>query len=384
MTAVPFSSAVGVSSLGPRRSACKKMSRTLSRVWRLTLAALLCVVVLKLAIAAPYRPIEPLPPDILDMHCHIAGIGAGGSGCFVSQKLRDSWKFAVYIKSFGVSAKEVEEKGDDLIADHISTTLGHSRYVKKAVLLALDGVITNGSLDRSRTEVYVPNEFVAAAAARHSNLLFGASINPYRSDSLERLHWAKTNGAVLVKWIPSIMEIDPADPRLEPFYRKLVELDLPLLSHAGQERSFSSAADDLCDPDRLRLPLKLGVKVIAAHIASTGKYQGERSSDGLARMAAEYPNLYSDISSLTQINKHFFLKEALRRPEFEGRLVYGSDFPLINTALVSPWYYCGRLSAKQLIAISSITNPWDADVMLKHELGTPANIFARSGQILNR
>ncbi|MFL6515778.1 MAG: amidohydrolase family protein [Chthoniobacterales bacterium] len=354
------------------------------RLWRSALAIALCIVVLKLATAGPYRPIEPLPSDILDMHCHIAGIGAGGSGCFVSRKLRDSWKFAVYIKSFGVSAKEVEQKGDDLIADHISETLGQSRYVKKAVLLALDGVITNGTLDRSRTEVYVPNEFVAAAAARHSNLLFGASINPYRPDALERLHWARTNSAVLVKWIPSIMEIDPADPRLEPFYRKLVELDLPLLSHAGQERSFSSAADDLCDPERLRLPLKLGVKVIAAHIASTGKYHGERSSDRLARMASEYPNLYSDISSLTQINKHFFLKEALRRPEFQGRLMYGSDFPLINTALVSPWYYCGRLSPKQLIAISKINNPWDADVMLKHELGTPASIFLRLGQMLDR
>src|SRR3954468_16710184 len=160
MTAVPFSSAVGVSSLGPSRSACKKMSRTLSRVWRLTLAALLCVVVLKLAIAAPYRPFEPLPPDILDMHCHVAGIGAGGSGCFVSEKLRHSWRFAVYLRCFGVSADEVEKKGDGLIADHISETLAQSRYVKKAVMLALDGVVTNGALDQTRTEVYVPNEFV--------------------------------------------------------------------------------------------------------------------------------------------------------------------------------------------------------------------------------
>src|SRR3954452_25399977 len=113
------------------------MSRVIRRLWRSALAIALCIVVLKLAPPVPSRPSEPLPSDILDMHCHIAGIGAGGSGCFVSQKLRDSWKFAVYIKSFGVSAKEVEEKGDDLIADHISTTLGQSRYVKKAVLLAL-------------------------------------------------------------------------------------------------------------------------------------------------------------------------------------------------------------------------------------------------------
>ena len=173
------------------------------------------------------------------------------------------------------------------------------------------------------------------------------------------------------------MEIDPADPRLKAFYLKLVELDLPLLTHAGEERSFSSASDSFCDPDRLRLPLSLGVTVIAAHIGSTGKYQGERSSDRLARLMREYPNLYSDISSLTQINKHGYLKEALTRPEFKGRLLYGSDFPLINTPLVSPWYYAFRLSPKQLLTISRTKNPWDADVLLKHNLGTSADIFSR-------
>ena len=357
--------------------------RSLARRWKTLLALLIVMVVLKLSFAMPYRPVEPLPPDIVDVHCHVAGLGAGNSGCFVSPKLRDSWKFGIYLKAFGVSRQEMEEKGDGLVADRISETLAQSRFVRKAVMLALDGVVTNGVLDTNRTEVYVPNEFVADAVARHTNLLFGASVNPYRKDALEKLEWAKAHGAVLVKWIPSIMEIDPADPRLESFYRKMIELNLPLLSHAGQERSFSGATDSYSDPDKLRFPLGLGVKVIAAHIASTGKYDGERSSDRLARLMREYPNLYSDISSLTQINKHFFLREALTQTEFNGRLIYGTDFPLINTPLVSPWYYWMRLSTKQLLAISKTKNPWDADVLLKHELGTPTEIYARSGQLIH-
>ena len=36
---------------------------------------------------------------------------------------------------------------------------------------------------------------------------------------------------------------------------------------------------------RLRLPLSLGVRVVAAHVASTGRYGGERSTDRLARWA---------------------------------------------------------------------------------------------------
>lgn len=334
--------------------------------------------------ARPYRPIEPLPGGIVDMHCHVAGIGAGGSGCFVSPKLRNSWKFGIYLRSFGVSRKELEQLGDDLVPDRVAATLGQSKCVTQAVVLALDGVIgSNGWLDTNLTEVYVPNEFVLAATARHPNLRFGASVNPYRPDALERLTWAKEHGAVLVKWLPAIMHIDPSDPRLEPFYRKLIELKLPLLSHAGQERSFSGATDSYGDPEKLRLPLRLGVTVIAPHIASTGKYEGERSSERLARLAAEFPNLYSDISSLTQLNKLGYLGEALRAPEFSGRLMYGSDFPLVNTALVTPWYYWGRLTPRQIFAITREKNPWDADVLLKQALGTPAEIFSRSAKVFD-
>jgi predicted TIM-barrel fold metal-dependent hydrolase len=326
----------------------------------------------------PYRPIEPIPPGIVDMHCHVAGIGAGDSGCFVSPKLRDNWRFGIYLSAFGVTKKELATKGDWIIGDKISTTLAQSQYVSKAVLLALDGVVdAAGKLDTNHTEVYFPNEFVAALCARHTNLLFGASVNPYRSDAIERLVWAKNHGAVLVKLIPPIMEINPDDPKLIPFYRKMVELNIPLLSHTGREKSFSRAAEDFGDPEKLRLPLSLGVKVIAAHIASSAKYGQERGPDRLARLMNEYPNLFTDISALTQINKPGTLKEALTKPAFVGQLVYGTDFPLINTALVSPWYSF-HLTLSQKWRIWRTKNPWDRDVLMKNYLGVPTEVFTRT------
>lgn len=330
--------------------------------------------------ARPYRPVQPIPGGIVDMHCHIAGIGVG-SGCFVSPKLRNNWRFNVYLRSFGVSRRELLENGDAVVGDRISQSLAQSKYVSKAVLLALDGAVgSDGRLDTNRTEVYVPNEFVAETVARHTNLLFGASVNPYRRDALERLEWAKAHGAVLVKWIPPIMEINPDDPRLIPFYKKMVELNLPLLSHTGKEKSFSHADEELGDPEKLRLPLSLGVTVVAAHIASSESYHGERGPDRLARLMREYPNLYTDISALTQINRRGSLKEALTKPEFSGRLVYGTDYPLINTVLVSPWYSL-RLSLREKISIWRTKNPWDRDVLLKHDLGVQTQTFARSGQM---
>jgi predicted TIM-barrel fold metal-dependent hydrolase len=332
----------------------------------------------------PSLPPEPLPTaPFLDLHCHVAGLGAGGSGCFVSEQLRRSWKVGFYFRSFGVSRRELEQQGDALCADRLSAMLGQSRHVGRAVALALDGAVDDrGNLDTARTEFYIPNEFVAALAERHANLLFGASVNPCRPDALARLDRAAADHAVLVKWLPSIQLIDPADARLAPFYRRMVELRLPLLTHTGAEHSFTWSRDEFADPARLRLPLSLGVTVIAAHAAWPGRHDGERDVDRLASLMQEYPNLYADISSLTQLNKLGALREVLRRPEFRGRLVYGTDFPLINMPIVSPWFFPLDLSLRQRWQISRIKNPWDRDVALKQALGVPADVFTRAENLL--
>ena len=381
------------------------MDKHIDKIWKCIFftAGMLAILVCILS-CGPYRPVEPLPEgDIVDMHCHVACIGAGGSGCFISDQFRNDWRYHPYLRSFGVSEQELLEKGDGLVVERLSQLLAESKFVKKAVVLAMDGVYdSEGFLDTYRTQVYVPNEFVAETVKRYSsNLLFGASVNPYRKDWRKRLDWAKEHDAVLVKWLPSVMNIDPSDLKLKPFYKKLAKLKLPLLTHTGKDESIPYSNDELNDPEKLRLPLRMGVKVIAAHIASTGRYHREGFPPGwyhkecsttrLVRMMKEYPNLYSDISSLTQLNKLCYMKEALTLDQFSGKLYYGSDFPLtnwriplINIRLVSPWYYFFRLTPRQIIAISSLKNPWDVDVKIKQALGTPTDVFARSQEFLRR
>ncbi len=337
----------------------------------------------------PYLPPQPLPAtSFTDMHCHTAGLGAGGSGsgCFVSNRMRQSFKLRFYLNSFGVTEKEILREGDGIVLTRLAERLAGSRHVNRAVILALDGVVdAHGELDRAQTEIYVPNEFLAAETPKHPNLRWGASVNPHRPDALARLEWARAHGAVLVKWLPSVQHIDPADERLIPYYKKLVELGLPLLTHTGNERSFTRARDEWCDPERLRLPLREGVTIIAAHAATTGEFDGERSFDRLARLMAEYPNLYADISSLTQLNKLGYLGEVLCRPEFQHRLLYGTDYPLIEIhALVSPWYFPRQLSVRQRLTLARIANPWDRDVALKQALGVPAEVWAQADAILAR
>jgi hypothetical protein len=319
----------------------------------------------------------------LDCHVHTAGLGAKGSGCFISKALRDSYKFPIYLKAFGVTEKELMEQGDGIVPERISAKLAASRTVGAAVLLAMVGVIDSaGELDSAKTQIYLPNAFIASETKKHPNLVFGASINPKRKDALERLAGAKADGAVLVKWIPSIMDIDPADSVNIPFYRALKDLGLPLLTHTGTENSFLHAKDSLCDPFRLELPLSLGVTVIAAHVGTPGKSHGQDNMERALIMMNRHPNLYADISSLTQINKLGYMKRILPRREVKGRLIYGTDFPLIETALVSPYYYMGRAPFSALRACAKVENPWDRDIALKKALGVDDGVFARSDSLL--
>ena len=356
------------------------LRRSISYIFRLAIITIiLLLIVREFLFSGSYLPLDkPYTKLIFDMHCHTAGIGAGESGCFVSKELKNNFRFKVYLKAFGVTLPEVETKGDQILMKRLADRLEESTRVGAAIILAMDGVIDDqGNLDRERTEFFVPNEYVSKEVSKYPNLYFGASVNPNRTDALDRLQWAKDNGALLVKWLPSIQYIDPGNKSFEPFYRKLIQLDLPLLTHAGQERSFTHSRDELADPVRLKLPLDLGVKVIVAHAASTGKNEGQEDIDRLIGMLESYPNLYSDISSMTQINKPGYLRQALREKRFEGKLLYGSDFPLINTAAVSPWYFPLNLTREQMQSISSIKNPWDRDIELKEALGVPFQIFSK-------
>ncbi len=322
---------------------------------------------------------------IIDIHCHTAGIGAGGSGCFISPAMRKSLRYNFFIKAFGVTQGELEQHGDRLILERLSRSLAASRAVDKAVVLAMDGIIgPDGELDRERTEIYIPNEFLVRELASFPNLLFGASINPYRCDAIQRLEQAVAGGAVLLKWLPSIQHIDPADERLIPFYLKLKELRLPLLTHTGSEESFTWKRDELADPLRLRLPLSLGVTVIAAHAASNGRNGGEGNFKRLLPLFDEFPNLYADISSLTQANRLGHLPRLLRHRHLHGRLLYGTDMPITNTGITSPWFHAYRLSPHRLLRVLGEANPWDRDVALKRSLGMPEEILTATALLLGR
>ena len=99
-------------------------------------------------------------------------------------------------------------------------------------------------------------------------------------------------------------------------------------------------------------------------------------------MFAQYPNLYADISSLTQVNKLRFLPKMLAADIDSRRLFYGTDFPLITTGLTSPLFSLFHLRPTKILALLKVGNPWDQDVQLKLAHGVPVEIFTNAHQLL--
>jgi mannonate dehydratase len=237
---------------------------------------------------------------------------------------------------------DVQGSVDRAYVERMRNLVDGMRPGVKLVLFAFDRAHDErGAPDLERTTFYVPDAYTRDTAKRYPEYFrWAASVHPYRGDALEALNEAKAGGAVAVKWLPSSMNIDPAAQKCERFYRQLAMLDLPLISHAGEERAaVGSGLDDLGNPLRLRRALDAGVRVVIAHCASMGEdVDLDRGAAGprtpsfslFKRVFAQYPkNCYADISAMTQTNRAGpALAEVIEREDWHARLLNGSDYPL--------------------------------------------------------
>jgi mannonate dehydratase len=349
------------------------------------------------------------PTKVLDVHCHVLGLGVGGTGCFVHP---DSMSYLSPIRMLktrfykGAAGIYDESKADALFVERLVDLLEHQSPRVRAVLLPFDKHhLRDGSEDLDRTEFYVPNEYVLSIAKRWPNLFVpGCSVHPYRKDALDELSKCHAAGARVCKWLPNAMGMDPADPACDPFYERLAALGMPLLSHAGEEQAVhAEEAQELGNPLRLRRALERGVKVVVAHCASLGECkdldapvdaEGEHPRLScyalFRRLLAEVQwsgRLYGDVSAMTQFNRcEDALPDVLRSPEIHARLVNGSDYPLpaidplVRTGLLVD---LGLLDAVEREAINELYdyNPLTFDFVLKRRLRVLADgkAFALGG-----
>ena len=213
------------------------------------------------------------------------------------------------------------------------------------MILAFDAYRSGaGAIDWNRTDLYIPNDVVIDIAAcldasTDSRIVAVASIHPARPDWREELERVYARGIRHLKWLPNVMNIDPAHD-YDAFYEAIAALDMVLMSHTGAEHAtevVDEARQRYGDPLRMQRALDAGVTVVLAHsggddIASLPP--GDNAHERFVRMmqdprAEEDWCLFGDLSAVTlDKNIGHFLTFFADIESWRYRLVYGSDYPL--------------------------------------------------------
>jgi len=290
--------------------------------------------------------------------------------------------------------------GDELDRAMESITLRHfdqAPSVDRAVALAFDQYHTDdghpvgpavqaGDL---ASDLFVSNSFVWEFCRRHpGRFFFGASIHPYRARALEALEEVTAVGAVLVKWLPVVQNIDITDARSVAFLRRAAQLHVPLLIHYGGEKTLATAHPEFTKPGPLFEVLdKLWTggccpTVIIAHVAvGTNWPAGLRGfiRETIAALSGPFRDrpVYADTSAGAVFTRAHWLKRLARMPQLHDKLVFGTDFPVPPTA---------RCFHRQLEAaygaVRAAESVLEQNYLIKRHLGFDDAFFHRGWRIL--
>lgn len=305
------------------------------------------------------------PKPLVDVHVHLAALPAEGNGCYVSPHLLKKRLTQSLLRRLQIDPNDPvagNRRYVELLLGHIRS----SRHTRQAVLLALDGVYDHlGRLDSRHTHFVISNAAVLSLCRQHPEFLAGVSINPLRRDAIDEVNRCVEAGAVLVKWLPNTQYFAPDDPRCRPFYRRLAELRLPLLTHSGYEFTLMGIDQSHGDPGRMRLALEEGVTVIAAHAGSTGLGLWEKHRSVVFRLVRQFPHYYLDSSALCLPNRMGMALIVRQFPDLQNRLLYGSDYPVPVYAS----HYAFQLGWSNLRRCWRESNPLDKNAEVQQALG---------------
>lgn len=322
---------------------------------------------------------QPRAP-LWDFHVHLFGVGDGGTGCYFSAGQRRHWNYPFFLRLLNL-----KENGS-IDQDYLTELLRQLRAsaVEKAVLLAQDARYDeNGRLDLGTTNFYVPNDYLFRVVGRYPELFVPCvSINPKRRDAIEELERCAELGARVLKIHPPTQDVDPAEDRFRPFYRRVAEVGVVLMVHTGSEHASEVANEKLTDPAGLVTALEEGCTVVAAH-SGMGSFLDpvpfrEDYLRSLVALAIRFPLLYADTAVLASMMRWRSIPQLLDEPILLERLIHASDWPFTSNALV----FWNRLAPGRMLSLCSERNLFDRDHELKRALGLPSRVFERGAELL--
>ena len=198
--------------------------------------------------------------------------------------------------------------------------------LQKAVILPIDATTTRG------VAIYT-NQQIAELCVLSGRLIGFASVDPDRPDAVADLSYAiGTLGLRGLKLAPAMQQFHPSDAKLQPIYQRAVELDIPILFHAGMSWEPGSRLE-------YGHPLRFeGVaadfprlKIVLAHLGWPWIV------DAVA-LALKYPNVHLDTSALFFDNPRDFLRFVMTQQvpltvferSLRKQIVFGSNYPRVE------------------------------------------------------
>ncbi len=317
----------------------------------------------------------------IDAHVHLVGFDEKRHGNFLSEKKRHGamTKLLRRVLRAGEHASDVEL--DLAYVDRLARLVEEARFLDKALIFALDGVYDERGWLDPRTDVIVSNDWAMEAVRRHPHLfLLGVSIHPNRPDALEELERCAAAGAVCVKWVPPSQNIDPSEQRYLKFYERMGELGLALSSHTGYEHTIRVIDQSLGDPFKLRLPLEVGLKVVAGHCGTSGWIHRVEYFPHFASMVRQFDNLYGDTAAITALLRGVYRRRILTDEVVRERIIQGTDYPVP----LQPVTWLLDLGWRESVKLQFVKNPFDQDYLAKKGVGFPEAHFLRGEQVFIR
>lgn len=310
---------------------------------------------------------------IIDVHVHVSAFTP--SHGLMSRHLLDSLPFRFMRWWLGIRGED--ERTERQIEQQLADTINGTPELDAAVVLAFDAVHTDaGELDAANTHLYVTNDYVIELCRRHRKMLFGCSVNPYRQDAVAELERCIAAGAVLMKWLPLTQGFDPSDPRCFPLYEAMAHHGLPLLCHTGGEQALPVLSPETADPRLLIPALERGVTVIAAHCATRSSPRERTFVREFIAMTHRYERLYGDTAALNLPARWHGWDAVLDDDIARGRLVHGSDWPIISIPPVK------RLGTIESLELMCEPNWMRRDVITKQRLGLGEEYWHRAAKLL--
>ncbi|GAM26770.1 hypothetical protein SAMD00019534_099450 [Acytostelium subglobosum LB1] len=355
---------------------------------------------------------------VVDHMVNLFGIGADTNCSVNTAEIYERFKHPIKYLKFKAftSACAITDRNtwDRQYVDRVVQLARHlkSNYPVSSSLLVHFGKLMLSSIDKRYstdgeelmrlTGLYVPNDYLMDIVQDFSELFTPCiSIHPYRKDAVDELLKWILRGVRYVRWLPVSMGIDLNSDLCVPFYEAMVENDLILFVHTGNEHSLVEPPESdsrLGNPLLLRRPLDMGVKIVAVHCGGEGK---NLDLDETKQPQPIIPNLHlflrlmheekynnnliGDLSGIVAFDRVEALVPLMDHQHIHNRLIYGSDYPIpaVNLAVITTLLANrGLITPDERDVVNEIYrfNPILFDVVLKRILRSPitGNRFSSS------